>query len=424
MASIEARGGSYRIKVLMYRDENGKRHYETTTYTPKATTPAAIKKEVQKFADEFEERAKNGNVLPGEKLKFSDVVEIWKSSMKFQRLTESTQMGYVSTLEKWVFPYLGNMIITKIKPLNIQKIYDDMQANGRAAKTIKRANTALNSVLDYAYRKEIINDNPCLRVELPRTEKRLEIHRYTDDQINRFLSSMLTPYTINHPEIIRKNGRKIPAYTETVTVQYQFYVYFNMAFFCGCRRGEMIALTWQDIDFDGQLIFIEKAVARAKNGTVEKDTKSKAGERVLPMTGELAAILKQWKKEQMQQALSAGDAWKGFKGKDFDRNSIFIQKDGQRMDLSTPTHKFKEIVALYNSNIDDPEKQLPMIHLHDARHTFGSALFDADVPTSEIAYLMGHASISTTLDNYVHPKKADPHEIRKRLSAIHQAKAN
>ena len=86
MASIKKRKGAYQFSVSVGRDMNGKQLFKYKTYFPKATTPAAIRKEVELAAAEFEELVKSGKYYDGENIKFADFVKQWKENYAIKNL--------------------------------------------------------------------------------------------------------------------------------------------------------------------------------------------------------------------------------------------------------------------------------------------------------------------------------------------------
>ena len=412
MASIDKRGDTYRIRVSMGRSRDGKKLVETVKYTPTATTPKAIEKEVQKFAEDFEERVKSGKYLSGEKLTFIDVEEVWKTDWAEDNLTPSVYEGYLDILKNRVYPYIGELKISKINALHIQNIYNKMKAAGRAPKTVKRTHTAINSVFRYAYRMGIIDENPCVRIELPKNKADTELHYFTLEQSKRFLQSLVDGITVHHDEVIRKNGRKIPAHDEKMDIPYQYRVFFTLAIYSGARRGELIGLTWKDIDFENKTIDINKAVAKIKGGQIVKDTKTVSGNRRMVLPDECFTLLGKWQTKQKALCLKLGTQWKGYRDKDFDNNPVFIQTDsGERMYLDTPLRKFNHILTAYNDMIDrdktlkEEEKdslRLPSIRLHDLRHTSATLLLGYGVDIETVSHRMGHSRASITLDVYGH----------------------
>lgn len=121
--------------------------------------------------------------------------------------------------------------------------------------------------------------------------------------------------------------------------------------------------------------------------------------------GKAPASLRQWHKEQMMLSLHLQGLWKGYTGKEFDKNFIFIQMEtGMPMDVGTPTHKFKEILKMYNET-HGSENQLPEITLHELRHTSATLLLANGTDIETVSHRLGHSKASTTLDIYGHAMK-------------------
>lgn len=384
---------------------NGKKITESTTFTPTKKTPKAMEKEAREFAREYEKQIREKEILSGEKLTLIDVVEEWKKDDAYTDLTKAVQESYIDILERSIFPHIGHLKIAKITSLHIQKIYNDMKQEGKAPTTIKRTNAVLRSVMKFACRARIIHENPCGSdwIKLPKIKADTDLHYFTLDQANRFLNSLSEEYTIEHPEVIRKNGRKIPAYTETVTTPFQYVPFFYLAIYGGFRRGEIIALTWNDIDFKNRTVSVTKAVAKTKGVQIIKEPKTVASYREIMLPSQCFEVLKEWKLKQMELAFSMGKSWKGETGKNFDNNFIFIQlENGLRMDVDTPTHRFKKAIENYNSACTKKEDKLPLIHLHELRHTSATLLIANGVDIETVSHRLGHSKPSITLNVYGH----------------------
>lgn len=423
MAEIEKRiskSGKITFRIKVYKGkQDGKKITESTTFTPTKKTPKAMQKEAEDFAREFEKQVKEGKILSGEKLTLSDVVEQWKQDERFTGLTKAVQESYIDILDKRIYPHIGYLKIAKITPFAIKNIYDDMKKAGKAPTTIKRVHAVLNSVMKYACEMEIIHDNPCDPIKLPKNKGNKKPDHFTLDQAERFLDSLSKEYTIEHPEVIRSNGRTIPAYTETIKTPYQYVPFFYLAFYGGFRRGEIVALTWNDIDFENRTVSITKAISKTKEGQIVKSPKSEAGFRKIELPAQCFTVLQKWKVKQMELAMSMGSSWQGKTGKDFNDNYIFIQlENGSRMDVDTPTHKFKKAIENYNSSCSKEEDKLPDLHLHSLRHTNASILIAQNIDTATVSRRLGHSKPTTTLNIYVHPMNEKDHEASDTLANL------
>lgn len=433
MANIQQRGNSFRISVFVGEDQSGKKLYEKVTYRPKETAPTKIKKEVEAFAHDFEERVKNGKYIEGDKLTFIDVIKLWKEDQSYKDLTLRIKEEYENTLNRRAIPAIGNIVVTKISPVHLQSIYNGMEKEGKAPGTIKKVNTAINSVLRYAYRMELIENNPCDRVRLPKIKKDNTLHYFDIEQSKIFINALSSTYTVihkGHKRKLKQTGEEytVPDYTSTVTIPYQFQVYFTIAVYSGFRRGEMVALTWEDINFETQSIDINKAMAKTKSeGTVLKDTKTVSGNREIKLPKVCFDMLREWKVQQRELSLQVGTQWQGYRGKEFDKNNVFIQTEndiGLAMHIDTPTAKFRDIINLYNSSVDDPEKKLPMIRLHDLRHTSATLLLSQGADIETVSHRLGHSNPSVTLDIYGHALECMDEKASDILENLLSEKAN
>ena len=172
-----------------------------------------------------------------------------------------------------------------------------------------------------------------------------------------------------------------------------------------------------------------------------KEPKTSAGIRDLVIPSDCIALLKLWKKEQRALCMKLGTAWKGHRDglredgtqDSFEDNTVFIQLDnGLPLHLSTPGHKFAEIIALYNSAIEKEAEQLeskaekqkklaeklPKIRLHDLRHTGATLLLGQNTDIETVSRRLGHSKASVTLDIYGHALPENDRQASDALEAM------
>lgn len=405
MAHIEKRGNSYRISVYLGRDKNNKRIYKRTTYTPKETAPTKIEREVNAFAYDFEERAKKGILFDGDNLTFDEFVAKWDDNFAQQNLSPSVYQNYKSLIRLYFSDTIGFLKISKITPLHLQNIYNDMYADGKAIGTIQKVHRIASSLFSHALKWGLVERNICQHVDLPRSNTKKEIHCFSIDQANLFLDILEKPLESKyspHQRTIGTTVYDVNEYTESRPISLQFQILFEIALFGGLRRGEIVSLTWNDIDFNNNSITVSKSTAKIKGGQYIKSPKTAAGYRTIILPNRVFAKLNKWHFEQLQESLRLGNLWEGYRGKDFDNNFIFIQETGKQMHIDSPTKKFKKILTTYNSSVKKEEDKLPMIRFHDLRHTSASLLISQNVDIRTVANRLGHSKTSVTLDIYSH----------------------
>ena len=427
----------YQITVSLGRDKaTNKQILKYATYVPKEKAPTKIEKEVNAFAADFEQKAKNGDLVSGEKMTVNEFVKVWEKNW-LPAKTKSVQENYKDVLRLHVLPVIGHMKITAVRATHIDAIIQKAKDDGRAPSTIRDRFSIINSVFKYAYKKQYIRENPCQRCdERPPVKMKTgkEIQFFNVEQSRRFIRDALTmEYEVSFGQRGRKSKKTgqaytVKGYTVKRTVPLQWRIYFMMAVYGTFRRGEMCALTWNDIDEKKRIISIEKAAAMTKKEKYIKGPKTEAGIRELTMPEEIFTLLREWKKEQAALCVKLGTAWKGHRnglkedGKtpdSFDENTIFIQTDtGLPIHLSTPNHKFHEIVDMYNSTRKKEEEKLPRIRLHDLRHTGATLLLGEKTDIETVSHRLGHAKASVTLDIYGHALPENDKQAADTLTAM------
>lgn len=413
MASIRKRGKNYQITVSNGRKADGTQIIETATWTPDPDkTEKQNKKALELFALKFEEQVKSGKYLDGEKITFKDFSDRYLEEYAEQHLDQNTKAQYSSLLRLHINPVIGHLKLSKIQPRNLNALYnqllkerkDDVEG-GYSPKTIRHIHNTISAIYTVAVRWNIVMDNPCDRVEPPKASKGKTIKHFTLEQAEAFLMALNEglEITIKAHDRIDDTGKSyhVPQYKEKKKIQTQFKVFFNMALFCGMRRGELIALEWSDFDFNKNTVSITKSTSQINGKVVTKAPKTESSNRIISVPPSVMALIKEYRKEQLQYRLSIGDAWEG-------SNYVFIQWNGLQMYPSTPYGMFKKIIRWYNESVEDEENQLPGIPLHGLRHTSATLLISQNVDIRTVAGRLGHSQTSTTTDIYSHfLKRAD-----------------
>lgn len=423
MASIRKRGNSYQIIVSNGRDSNGKQIIETATFTPDPErTARQNQKALDKFVMEFEEKVKNGKYLKGEKMSYKEYISVWLDEYASKQMKKTSVERCESSLNGIILPALGHLKVAAIQPLHIQKLYSNMQENGyiRNGKhysysnnTIKRIHQIISSSLSTAVQWQIIESNPCARIKPPKVEKQTDVKHFTLEQTKAFLGQLDKPYTVEYKGRAKKDGSASDIHTETRFIPIQFKSLFYLAVFGGFRRGELIALTWDDIDFAAHTVTINKASARTKDGIITTTPKTFSSNRTVTVPADVITILRKHKAEQKRLRLTLGTAWKG-------DNYVFIQSEGQQMDISTPNKIFQKVIRIYNESADE---KLPEITLHGLRHTSATLLISQNVDIKTVSNRLGHSETSTTMDIYAHALQKQDQIAADTLGNLFQKKA-
>ena len=403
MASIRKRGNSYQITVSNGRDIHNKQILETTTWVPDPSrTDRQNEKALQKFALDFEEKVKKGKYLKGEKMNYQEYITLWLSDYAQKQLESTSLELCTDVLKRVILPEIGHLKLVEIQPLNLQHLYSKLEKEGYTKngkhkeyshRTLKRYHQIISSTLSTAVQWQLIETNPCSRVKPPKGEENDNIKCFTLEEAQAFLEQLDKPYKVIHRGRKKKDGSPSSEHVEIKTIPTQYIVLFHIALFGGLRRGELIALTWDDIDFKENTVSISKAAARTKNGIITKQPKTKSSNRVIALPVATMQLLHTYRIEQQKYRLSVGSYWVG------NGNNIFIQDNGLPMDISTPNSVLKKVIKMHNNS---SEVKLPDITLHGLRHTSATLLISENVNLKTVSSRLGHSEISTTMDIYSH----------------------
>ena len=427
MASIKkiegARGVKYKVTVSNGYDSAGHKIRKTATFAPDPQrTERQNQKALERFAFEFENAVISGTYYDGDNMTVKALSDKWLSEYAEEVLTPKTVENYTHLLNRFILPVIGHLKIAKIKPLHIQSLLkhlknDDVRLDGKTGglggATVKKCYNVLSKMFTCAVQWGLLADNPCQRVAAPKIERQNKDNFFTPEQAVIFLDALEREYTHTYKAHRRIDDTGKPytveAYTETRKVPLQFQVFFNIALFGGLRCGEVLALTWKEIDFKNKSVTVARSVSYVNHTVIVKEPKTKTSRRTITMPDCVMRLLHKLKLEQNKLRLSLGTYWNNEEG------FLFTQDTGKLLFYSTPYAKFKQIIRKYNEDIQadtaltEEEKKartLPDITLHGLRHTSATLLISENIDTRTVSARLGHAQASTTLNIYAHAIKA------------------
>ena len=164
----------------------------------------------------------------------------------------------------------------------------------------------------------------------------------------------------------------------------------------GLRRGELLALRWQDVVLDAELLHVRQTLVRVRNheatgsdrrtALVFQKPKTRSSRRAIPIPQDIIVELKAHKARQAQEKLLLGEAYR-------DHGLVFRLADGRPLDTRNFTRHFDRMLQ---------RAGLPHIRFHDARHTFTTVMLELKASPKAVQELLGHSKIATTMDIYAH----------------------
>lgn len=417
MATVEKRGNSYRITVSNGYKPDGSQIRERITWHPDpARTDRQNEKALQQFTVDFERKVLTGKYLDGEKITFSEFTDKFLDEYAEANMTAASLANTKRLLRTHVIPELGDMILAQIQPPHITKLYRTLSAHrkdgrsgGYPASTIQRIHSAVSSVFTQAVLWNVIQDNPCKRVKLPKQDKAVDQDEYfTIEQTDLFLDLLDKEY--DYGKYLQEQAKRKKEYSQCyLDHSPQLKLFFYIAVYCGLRRGEIVALLWNNIDFEKRLIRIDRQTTLA-DGEMVTGKPKKRSVRTITAPSEVIDLARKWHTEQLKYKFLLGDQWRG------SGDNVFITWNGMQMRPETPYRAFKRIIARYNDNCENEADKLPDIALHGLRHTNATLSISQSVDPETVAKRLGHAKTSTTLDIYAHALEAKDKDAAAALS--------
>lgn len=365
---IDNKNGSYRLRVSNGFDTNGKRKYYSKTV--QCSSKSAAEKELAKFIASIE----GGCTYSASKKTLNDFSKQWLETYGKNNLSPTTYQGYQEKIRMHILPYLGSKRIDKIKPLDIDNLYNlllekltnrkDEFGNFKTLSptTVHRIHEILSKMFNDATRWDLIPYNPCTKVVQPKYRK-VKMCCYDEETSKRLINCLLD---------------KAPT---------KYKCFAILGILTGFRRGEIVGLHWDDIDFKNKTITVKRsAYYLSGNGTKEKSPKSENSNRTIAVPSICFDLLKQWRAEQAQMRLALGSKWLGAK-------NVFTTDNGKIINPSTGPKWFASFLEKNNFH---------HIRFHDLRHTFATLLVGNNVDIKTVSSTLGHAQASTTMNYYVH----------------------
>lgn len=371
MASITKRGKGYRIKVSCGYDVNGRQIVHSMTWTPEPKlTQRQIEKELNKTAVEFENKVLSGTYTNASKIFLSEFCPQYIDMVK-DVLSPTTLQSYEVIIKNYIIPALGHMKLKDIRPIHIQLFIKELsrpdirldQKTGKIApSTIRRYYSVLRSILAKAFKLGLIEQNPANRekIDLP------PLGTTTTEIFNKEETLYLLECLNDEPII------------------YQALI--QLAIVSGCRRGELIALKWEDVNFEKSILSINKGLIKIPGHEIQiKDPKTKSSIRTIAIPTSVLHTLKKHKIKQSEQRLIVGDQW-------VDGDWLFTQWNGKPMNPHTPTHWFSNFLERHH---------IPHRKFHALRHTSATLLLSSGTNIKTVSSRLGHTELGTT-NRYVH----------------------
>ena len=269
---------------------------------------------------------------------------------------------YRTLADNYLVPHLGDIKLLELRAQHLDRMYAAITVgkSGRplSPSTIRRVHGVLRSALTTAVKRRLIPYSPAEHIELaPENPRRPKPWTIADCQA--FLAGSADDRLAALYELILATG---------------------------LRRGEALGLRWEDLDLDGAALYVIQQIVEVRGQPVVGTPKTKHGARVVSLDTATVATLRRHRAVQELERRAWGPAWN-------EAGLVFTREDGR---VLRPQYATKHFAALAG------RLGLPVIRVHDLRHTHASVALAAGVDLKVVSERLGHSQISITADLYTH----------------------
>jgi integrase len=343
--------------ALTWTDEAGKRHRRQLS----GPTQAGVRKRLGALRTDLDR-----GLAPAAADTVGAFLSGWLEREK-QRIRPSTWRGREMHVRGYIIPALGTVPLSKLTPAHVERMTAELVASGRAPRTASHARVTLRRALADAVRDGLVHRNVAALARPPRVTRRtIEPGRdYLDAaQLRRLLA---------------------------VAAEYRVGALVTVAATTGLRQGELLGLSWDDVDWEAGTLTVRRTMARAWGGGFELSApKTGRSRRAVNLAAVTVDALRREEREQAAARDAAGSTWQ-----DTDR-LVFTDAAGRPLYATAVHRAFRELLTA---------AALPMVPFHGLRHSTATALLSAGVPLRVVSDLLGHSGIAITADYYAHVER-------------------
>ncbi len=344
----------------IYKRANGKWRGQIMLNGGRLSFTAASRSEAQDWLRRTRNQIETGLTFKGSNLSFAEYLDRWLLSAK-PRLSDHTWRTYGQLIRDYIKPIIGIVRLRDLSPSAIQRFYDQKVADGLGLRTAQKTHTVIHAALNSASKLGLIVRNPDDATEPPKPPRK-EMKFLNAAQSVKLLKTAKTTSDRNH-------------------------AMYYLALTTGMREGELLALRWQDIDLDQEILNVKFSLKRLSGGGLRlQQPKTKSSVRSIKLGKETTQVLVLQKDQCEAEEKRAGTLWQ-------DLGFVFPSTVGSAMDPSNLLKEFRKLLK---------KAALPAIRFHDLRHTAASLMLNNGVDVLVASNRLGHAKPSITLDVYGH----------------------
>ncbi|MFB1100848.1 tyrosine-type recombinase/integrase [Terribacillus sp. JSM ZJ617] len=352
-AKKSSKGYTWSVTVDIGRDDKGKR---------KQTTKRgfATKKDAEKYAAQVQHEINMDTFIVDSGMKLKEYLEKWVELYCKRKLRDTTIKSYQRAIDFRILPVIGEKQLSQLTPPYLQVFVNGLVDEGLSPRYVEYISGILYGALDKAVEWDLMRKNPMSRVDVPRARRSQKV-TWSVEEVNTFL-------------------------TVGKFVDIDYATAIEICLDTGVRRGELLAIKWDDIDWENQTIRIDESLVYDDEGFRFGTTKNESSKRSIKCTSTAFESLRKHRVRQNEMKIYFGNQYK-------DHNLVFCREDGQPIYPRTLTTIFNRMIKKAN---------VPKIRIHDIRHTHATLFLESGGTMKELQQRLGHASMGTTSDVYAH----------------------
>ena len=353
---------------------NGKRKVVEKGGFP--TKDAAYKAGVEKYTDFI-----HGNIgITSEAITLKDFMTNWLEQVVAANVKTTSLQTYQTLFDKQICPHLGDVKIQELTPAMLDKWIHDLQKIGLSFNTLSATHTFIRHALDYAvYPANLIQSNPANYIKVPKNAPKKIIKR-----------------TIITPERFQALLEKYPFNTP-------FHIPLLLLYYTGMRLGEVLGLSWGDIDFETKKITLKRQmIYLIKRGYFFSTLKTESSKRYILIDDYLIKELQRWQSQQIENEKQLGDSY----------IYTYVESDGRiaRQSKGLPVLRGEKVSLVCIKSSGDlclresfiKKLQEDSLNAHSFRHTHATQLIEVGTTPKAVACRLGHANALITQNLYTH----------------------
>jgi len=330
--------------------------------------------------------------------------ELWLREYKCTTVKQGTVDSYRCMYEYYIRDVMGDKMLAEIRSDELQRFFNDMNRSGYSKSTLSLTSVVIGSMFRQAVKNDLISRNPVDACILPRGRRKVaERQALSERQQERLLEAA--------------HGN--PA--EGI---------LRLALGTGMRIGEITGLQWSDINWKKNELYVRTTLKqhREKRNFYLDLPKTGSSARTIPLLPEMVRVLKQEQNRRKEEKREAGVMWRPLPGME---QLVFLQKDGMPVSGQLVRQQLGRLVDEMNGSQSSAARRKsgkgagkaeaePMPHLtpHVLRHTFATRAIERGIPPKVVQELLGHSSITMTLDLYTHVLPQTKAEEMKKLDCL------